>query len=97
MILQKTGWKTVIAGDRSPEELPALGEGLRSRFRGRFIAELRLPDLESRKEILRRRVKLEHLQVPDEVSAYIADQVQSDIRELDGFLTRLLIYMVDKQ
>ncbi|PKM81992.1 MAG: chromosomal replication initiator protein DnaA [Firmicutes bacterium HGW-Firmicutes-14] len=95
--LYEANKQIVIASDRSPEGIPALGEGLRSRFKGGIIAEIQPPDPETRIEFLSKRVELENIQVPYEVITYIANRIQLDIRELDGVLTRVFLHSSVKQ
>ncbi len=82
----------VISSDRPPRAIPTLEERLRSRFEGGLIADLQPPDLETRTAILRSKAVAQSLLVPDEVLDLIARQVQSNIRELEGALNRVLAY-----
>ncbi len=82
----------VISSDRPPQAIPTLEERLRSRFEGGLMADLQLPDLEMRTAILRSKAAAQSMPVPDEVLDLIARQVQSNIRELEGALNRVLAY-----
>ncbi|HIP96092.1 MAG TPA: chromosomal replication initiator protein DnaA, partial [Anaerolineae bacterium] len=82
----------VISSDRPPRAIPTLEERLRSRFEGGLIADLQLPDMETRAAILRFKATAQSLPVPDEVLDLIAQRVQSNIRELEGALNRVLAY-----
>jgi chromosomal replication initiator protein len=82
----------VISSDRPPRAITTLEERLRSRFEGGLIADLQLPDLETRTAILRSKAAAQSLPVSDEVLDLIARQVQSNIRELEGALNRVWAY-----
>lgn len=82
----------IISSDKPPKDIPTLEERLRSRFEWGLIADISKPDLETRIAILRKKAEMEHLNVPDEVNTYIASKVKSNIRELEGCLTRVLAY-----
>jgi chromosomal replication initiator protein len=79
----------VLTCDKLPGELPGLEDRLRSRFTWGLIAEIGHPDLETRVAILKRKAELENLVLPDEVALYLGAQVKSNVRELEGALTRL--------
>jgi chromosomal replication initiator protein len=79
----------VLTCDKLPGELPGLEDRLRSRFTWGLIAEIGQPDLETRVAILKRKAELENLVLPDEVALYLGAQVKSNVRELEGALTRL--------
>jgi chromosomal replication initiator protein len=82
----------VICSDRPPKAIVSLEERLRSRFEWGLIADIQPPDLETRMAILRVKADMLHYPVPDEVIAYIASRVQTNIRELEGCLNRLMAY-----
>lgn len=82
----------VISSDRPPKEIPTLEERLRSRFEWGLTADIQQPDLETRTAILRRKASSDGLTIPNEVLAYIADQIPSNIRELEGTLNRVIAF-----
>jgi len=82
----------VISSDRSPKALGALEERLRSRFEWGLTADVQAPDVETRLAILRTKAERAGRKVPAEILEFIARQVQSNIRELEGALNRVLAY-----
>lgn len=82
----------VICSDRPPKAIASLEERLRSRFEWGLVADIQPPDLETRMAILRVKADALHYRVPDEIISYIAGRVQTNIRELEGCLNRLMAY-----
>jgi chromosomal replication initiator protein len=79
----------VLTSDKLPREIPELEERLRNRFESGLIADIAPPDLETRVAIVQKKAVLENLRLAPDVSLYIAQSVQSNVRELEGCLTRL--------
>ncbi|CAM4434322.1 MAG: chromosomal replication initiator protein DnaA [Paenibacillus macerans] len=82
----------IISSDRPPKEIPTLEERLRSRFEWGLITDIQPPDLETRIAILRKKAKAENLDIPNEAMIYIANQIDTNIRELEGALIRVVAY-----
>ncbi len=82
----------VLSSDRSPKEIQALEERLVSRFEWGLITDIQKPDLETRIAILRKKIEVDRLSVPEGVSTFIAEKVTSNIRELEGALMRVVAY-----
>ncbi|MED4600601.1 chromosomal replication initiator protein DnaA [Paenibacillus validus] len=82
----------IISSDRPPKEIPTLEERLRSRFEWGLITDIQPPDLETRIAILRKKARAENLDIPNEAMVYIANQIDTNIRELEGALIRVVAY-----
>jgi chromosomal replication initiator protein len=82
----------VIASDRPPKELADFEDRLRSRFEWGLIADIQPPDLETKVAILQKKAESEHTQLPTDVALFIASNVRTNVRELEGALVRLIAW-----
>jgi chromosomal replication initiator protein len=82
----------VISSDCPPKEIPQLEERFSSRFEWGLIADLKPPDIETRIAILKKKAQVEGVDLPESVALFIADKVHSNIRELEGYLRRVIAY-----
>jgi chromosomal replication initiator protein len=91
--LYEAGSQIVLSSDRPPRDIATLEERLRSRFEWGLITDIQPPDLETRIAILRKKVKVDGIHVHDEqVLTFTASRVSSNIRELEGALTRVVAF-----
>jgi chromosomal replication initiator protein len=82
----------VISSDCPPKDIPHLEDRFRSRFEWGLIADLKPPDIETRIAILKKKAEMEDIVLPEPVALYIADKVHSNIRELEGYLRRVIAF-----
>jgi chromosomal replication initiator protein len=82
----------VISSDRPPHEIPALEERLRSRFEWGLIADIQVPDVETKAAILKRKAEEEGVPLANDVAMFMASRIKSNVRELEGSLIRLIAY-----
>ena len=91
--LYENNKQIILSSDRPPKAIPTLEERLRSRFEGGMIADIGHPDFETRVVILKAKIKDLNLELPDEILNYIASNIQTNIRELEGALNRIIAFV----
>ncbi|MGB2990841.1 MAG: chromosomal replication initiator protein DnaA [Candidatus Zixiibacteriota bacterium] len=91
-VLYQNGKQIVLTSDRPPREIRGVEERLSSRFQQGLVTDIQPPDLETRIAILNKKAESDGITMPIEVATFIADNVTSNIRELEGSLIRLLAY-----
>lgn len=90
--LHESKRQIIISSDRPPKEMLTLEDRLRSRFEHGLLADIQSPDYETRMAILRKKEELDGLQIDEGVLAYIATNIKSNIRELEGALTKIVAF-----
>lgn len=84
----------ILTSDCPPKKIPTIAEQLRSRFEWGLIADIQPPDLETRIAILKKKADMQNLGLPDDVAIYIASKMKSNIRELEGCLSKMKAYSI---
>ena len=90
--LHESHRQLILTSDKFPKEIPGLEERLRSRFEWGLIADMAVPDEETKVAILQRKAEEEHITLPEDVTFFLASQSGSNIRALEGYLVRLSAY-----
>ena len=90
--LQTQGKQIILTSDKPPKEMETLEERIRSRFEWGLMADIGAPDYETRMAILRKKAENDNFNIDDEILNYIATNIKSNIRELEGALNKLLAY-----
>jgi chromosomal replication initiator protein len=91
-VLHEHEKQIIFSSDRPPKAIPAIEERLRSRFEGGMVADVNMPDYETRVAILKAKAQEKALEISEEVYEYIASHIQRNIRELEGALNRVLAF-----
>jgi len=87
--LHQQGRQIVLTSDKPPKDIKTLAERIRSRFEGGLIADVSMPDFETRIAIIKRKAELLELNIPDEVAEFIANRLKTNIRQLEGAVKKL--------
>jgi len=95
--LHEAGKQIVITSDRKPEDINDLDDRLRSRFRWGLTTDMQMPDIETRIAILQHKAANENITIPFEVLEFIADNIKSNVRELEGALNKVIYYCMLNQ
>ena len=90
--LQTQGKQIILTSDKPPKEMETLEERIRSRFEWGLMADIGLPDYETRMAILRKKAESDNFLIDDEILNYIATNIKSNVRELEGALNKLLAF-----
>lgn len=90
--LRDKGKQIIITSDRLPKDIPAIEQRLISRFEWGMVADIQAPDLETRMAILRTKLEKKGAEISEDILFYIAENIQSNVRELEGALNRLAVY-----
>jgi chromosomal replication initiator protein len=90
--MHDSGKQVVIASEKFPRDIPNLEERLRSRFQWGLMAEIKLPEIETRIAIIKKKTEEKNILIPDNIVHYIASHVESNIGETEGFLTLIIAY-----
>lgn len=90
--LHSAGKQIILTSDKPPKEMETLEERIRSRFEWGLMADIGTPDYETRMAILRKKVEADDMVLSDDILNYIATNIKSNIRELEGALNKLLAY-----
>ena len=91
-VLHSAGKQVILSSDKPPKEMETLEERIRSRFEWGLLADVGYPDYETRMAILRRKEEVDGFQLDDQILDYIATNIKSNIRELEGALNKLLAF-----
>jgi chromosomal replication initiator protein len=82
----------VVSSDKLPHEIPGLEERMRTRFQWGLIADIQPPEIETRVAILKKKAEAENVDLPDDVAMFLAENIRSNVRELEGALIRVVAH-----
>ena len=91
-VLHSAGKQIILSSDKPPKEMETLEERFRSRFEWGLIADIQPPDYETRVAILRKNAEMSHRQINEEIIDYIASNIKSNLRELEGAFNKILAF-----
>ena len=91
-VLHEAGKQIVISSDKPPKEMESLEDRIKSRLEWGLPVDIQSPDYETRMAILRKKAEQDHIMVPDDVIQYIANNIVSNIRELEGALNKINVF-----
>ena len=92
-VLYENNKQIIISSDRPPAAIPTLEERLRSRFEGGMIADITYPDYETRLAIIKTKLQEKKAVLSNEICELIADRIQRNIREIEGVLNKVLLFL----
>ena len=90
--LHSAGKQVILTSDKPPKDMETLEERIRSRFEWGLMADIGIPDYETRMAILRKKIEADDMNLSDDILNYIANNIKSNVRELEGALNKLLAY-----
>ena len=90
--LHSVGKQIILSSDKPPKDMETLEERFRSRFEWGLIADIQAPDYETRMAILKKNAEIYHKEIDDEIFRYIADNIKSNIRELEGAFNKIIAF-----
>lgn len=90
--LHQSGKQIIISSDKPPRDIPLLEERLKSRFEWGILADISMPDYETRLAILRKKVQMDKIIIEDYILSVIATKIDTNIRELEGALNKIVAY-----
>jgi hypothetical protein len=90
--LYNNGKQIVLSSDRPPKDIAGLEKRLVSRFEGGLMVDIKMPETETRTAILRKKMETADVEIPDDVIVFIAENIKSNVRELNGALNKIIAH-----